>query len=215
MKWTITFMLVLLTFTVKAQLLGIDLGVSKATAEIKNDTISDLDALIINDTIFLNNSDIYSVRLKTDLEKKYYLWLRKRVRDVWPYVRTAVREYNVVMDTVQQMDRKRDRKKYIKQRQTLLADQFENQLKNMTSSRGQILTKLIYKETHKTTYDIIKELRGGLTAFIYNTAGGAYDISLKQQFDPKRTREDLYILVILQRDFASGVLLPIYEENER
>ncbi len=211
----ITYTLVFFSFTLHAQILGIDLGVSNTTAEIKNDTISNLDDLVINDTILLNDSEIYSVRLKTDLEKKYYVWLRKRVRDVWPYVRTAVREYNEVMDTVQYMDKKRDRKKFIKQRQGLLAEQFENQLKNMTTSRGQILTKLIYKETHKTTYEIIKELRGGLNAFLYNAAGGAYDISLKQKFDPKRTREDLYILIILQRDFASGVLLPLYEDDER
>jgi len=193
-----------------AQILGLDLGVS-SSRDIKKDSITeDLDLIPI-DTIYLKDSEFYSVQLKTDLEKKYYIWLRKRVRDVWPYVRTAVREYNSVMDTVDTMDRRRDQKKYIKQRQKLLGDQFEAQLKNMTVSRGQILTKLIHKETNKTTYDIIKELRGGISAFLYNTAGGAYDINLKQTFDPKRTREDLYIIVILQRDISSGVLQPIYE----
>ena len=140
------------------------------------------------------------------------MWLRKRVRDVWPYVRTAVKEYNYVSDTIQTMDKKRDRKKFIKTRQKQLADQFENQLKNMSSSRGQILNKLINKETNKTTYDIIKELRGGINAFLYQAASGAFDIDLKQTFNPKRTREDLYIAVILQRDFADGTLIPVDED---
>lgn len=210
----ITLLLSLLTLTnVKAQVFGLDLGGKNPSTEIKSDSIN-LDDFNFNplDTIHLNESNFYAVNLKTDLEKKYYLWLRKRVRDVWPYVRTAVKEYNYVSDTIQTMDKRRDKKKFIKSRQKDLADQFENQLKNMSSSRGQILTKLIYKETDKTTYDIIKELRGGINAFLYQAASGAFDIDLKQTFDPKRTREDLYIAVILQRDFADGTLKPIDQD---
>ena len=213
MKFYVNLILIILGFNVvDAQVFGLDIGVS-SNKEIKENVITD-NELVINDTIILNDSEFYSVKLKSDLEKKYYLWLQKRVRDVWPYVRTAVREYNSVMDTVNTMDRRRDQKRYIKERQKLLGDQFENSLKDMSVSRGQIITKLIYKETGKTTYDIIKELRGGISAFLYNTAGGAYDINLKQTFDPKRTREDLYIIVILQRDIAAGILKPIYDDNE-
>jgi len=213
MKFYINILLYLVGMNmVSAQILGIDLGVSSSN-EIKKDSAF-YDDLVPIDTIYLRDSEFYSVQLKTDLEKKYYFWLRKRVRDVWPYVRTAVREYNAVMDTVSTMEKRREQRKFIKQRQKALGDQFENQLKNMTVSRGQILTKLIHKETNKTTYEIIKELRGGVSAFLYNTAGGAYNINLKQTFDPKRTREDLYIIVILQRDIASGILQPIYDENE-
>lgn len=217
MKYYIYLFIFSLSFspisTLKAQVFGLDLGGKNTAQEIKNDSIN-LNDFSFNplDTIHLNEMNTYSVVLKSDLEKKYYLWLRKRVRDVWPYVRTAVKEYNYVSDTIQTMDKKRDKKKFIKTRQKNLADQFENQLKNMSSSRGQILTKLIYKETDKTTYDIIKELRGGINAFLYQAASGAFDIDLKQTFDPKRTREDLYIAVILQRDFADGTLKPVDED---
>jgi hypothetical protein len=217
MKYYIYYSLFLLFIlpvsNLKAQVFGLDLGGKNSTHEIKNDSIN-LDEFSFNplDTIHLNEMNSYSVVLKSDLEKKYYLWLRKRVRDVWPYVRTAVKEYNYVSDTIQTMDKKRDRKKFIKSRQKQLADQFENQLKNMSSSRGQILNKLINKETNKTTYDIIKELRGGINAFLYQAASGAFDIDLKQTFNPKRTREDLYIAVILQRDFADGTLKPVDED---
>ncbi|GGF05861.1 protein of unknown function [Chishuiella changwenlii] len=211
--YIITFLTLFLSAKLDAQIFGLDLGGKNPVQEIKNDSIN-LDDFTFNplDTIHLNESNYYSVHLKTDLEKKYYLWLRKRVRDVWPYVRKAVKEYNYVSDTIQTMDKRRDKKKFVKSRQKELADQFENQLKNMSSSRGQILTKLIYKETNKTTYEIIKELRGGLNAFLYNAASGAFNIDLKQTFDPRRTREDLYIAVILQRDFADGTLIPVDED---
>ncbi|WP_313373925.1 DUF4294 domain-containing protein [Chishuiella sp.] len=196
-----------------AQIFGFDLGGKNSKQEVKHDSTS-LDEFTFNpeDTIHLNESNFYTVKLKTDMEKKYYLWLRKRVRDVWPYVRTAVREYNHVTDTIQTMDKRREQRKFIRSRQRELADKFEKELKSMSISRGQILTKLIYKETDKTTFEIIKELRGGFNAFLYQVASGAFDINLKQTFDPKKTREDLYIIVILQRDFAHGVLKPIDED---
>lgn len=165
-----------------------------------------VDAIEVFDTIQLDNAQLLHLNLKTEMEKKYYLWLRKRVRDVWPYVKVAVEEYNAIQDTSKYFVNKKERKKYIKQRQILLADQFEKQLKELSLSRGQILIKLIYRETGKTSYEIIKELRGGINAFLWNSAGGAYNLDLKSEFDPHKVREDLYIEVILKKDFQSGRL---------
>lgn len=159
----------------------------------------------IMDTVELPNAQLIHLTFRTDMEKKYYFWLRKRVRDVWPYVKTAVEEYNALTDTAQYLS-KRERRIFIKNRKKELADEFEKKLKEMSLSRGQILVKLIYRETDKTAYDIIRELRGGFNAFFWNSAGGAYNLDLKSEFDPYKTREDLYIEVILQKDFRSGRL---------
>lgn len=172
------------------------------------DTISD-DELEIFDTIQLGDAKVLHLNLKTDMEKKYYVWLRRRVRDVWPFVKVAVEEYNSIQDTSKYFSNNRERKRYIKQRQQILADQFEDRLKNLTLSRGQILIKLINRETDKTAYEIIKELRGGVNAFLWNSTGGAFNLDLKTEYDPHRTREDLYIEVILIKDFQSGRLEPI------
>lgn len=51
-----------------------------------------------------------------------------------------------------------------------------------------------------------------VSLLFYNVAGKVYDINLKQTFDPKKTREDLYIQIILQQDLATGVLKPIYDD---
>ena len=165
--------------------------------------------LEIFDTVMLGNARVLHLNLKTDMEKKYYVWLRRRVRDVWPYVKVAVEEYNAIEDTSQYFNNRREKKKYIKKRQQILADKFEDQLRDLTLSRGQILIKLIHRETDKTSYEIIKELRGGMNAFLWNSSGGVFDLDLKTKFDPHRVREDLYIEVILIKDFQSGRLEPI------
>jgi len=180
--------------------------------EMDSITADDLAAF---DTVQLDNVELFHLNLKTDLEKKYYLWLRKRVRDVWPYVKVAVEEYNSIEDTAIYFKNNRQKRRYVKERQKILADEFENQLKDLSRSRGQILIKLIHRETDKTSFDIIKELRGGVNAFLWNSAGGAFDLDLKTEFNPHKTREDLYIEVILEKDFRSGRLEPIREKEKR
>ncbi|MGV4460109.1 DUF4294 domain-containing protein [Ornithobacterium rhinotracheale] len=155
-------------------------------------------------TIVLQDVNAYSLKFNKDIEKKYYIWLERRVDDIYPFLQKAVTEYYLVKDSADQISSKRERRRYIKKRYNELADQYEEKLKQLSTSRGQILCKLINKETGKTTYDIIKELRGGFSAFLWNTAGGAFDIDLKKEFDPEKTREDLYLAVILQRGIASG-----------
>lgn len=165
--------------------------------------------------ISLSDTKAYSLNLKTDAEKKYYLWLEKRVDDVYPFVQKAVYEYYHIKDSARNIENKKDKKEYIKSHYTSLADEYEAKLKDMTVSRGQILTRLIEKETKVTTFDMIKELRGGMNAFLWNAAGGAFSIDLKDRFDPKKTREDRFIEVIVQRGIASGKYAEIMDREIR
>lgn len=203
MDWKLILLIFFSSSLLFGQELNKDAEIKREFAEL--DSIS-IENLFIYDTIMLEDAQILHLNLKTEMEKKYYLWLRKRVRDVWPFVKVAVEEYNEVQDTAQYFTKKKQKRKYIKQRQKALAQEFEDKLKDLSLSRGQILIKLIHRETGETAYDIIKELRGGINAFIWNTAGGAYDLDLKAEFDTYRTREDLYIEVILRKDFHSGRL---------
>ncbi len=209
MSWKVSLLIFfLLSNFIFGQEINNSAEVKREFAELDSITVDDL---YVHDTVLLEDAKILHVNLKTEMEKKYYIWLRKRVRDVWPYVKIAVDEYNSIQDTAQYFTNNRQKKKYIKQRQKELADQFEKQLRDLSLSRGQILIKLIHRETGKTAYEIIRELRGGVNAFIWNAAGGAYELDLKTEFDTHKVREDSYIEVILRKDFQSGRLERIRE----
>lgn len=209
MSWKVSVLIFfLLSNFIFGQEINNSAKVKREFAELDSITVDDL---YVHDTVLLEDAKILHVNLKTEMEKKYYIWLRKRVRDVWPYVKIAVDEYNSIQDTAQYFTNNRQKKKYIKQRQKELADQFEKQLRDLSLSRGQILIKLIHRETGKTAYEIIRELRGGINAFIWNAAGGAYELDLKTEFDTHKVREDSYIEVILRKDFQSGRLERIRE----
>ena len=50
------------------------------------------------------------------------------------------------------------KKKYFKIAEKYLNDEFEPKLKKLSQKQGQILVKLIHRQTGQTTFDLIKRL---------------------------------------------------------
>ena len=69
--------------------------------------------------------------------------------------------------------------------------------KNFLRSEGQILIRLVYRQTGITTYDLVKELRTGWKAFWYQTTASLFKLSLKDTYDPEHSLEDYLIEDIL------------------
>lgn len=65
-------------------------------------------------TIVLQDVNAYSLKFNKDIEKKYYIWLERRVDDIYPFLQKAVTEYYLVKDSADQISSKRERRRYIK-----------------------------------------------------------------------------------------------------
>jgi hypothetical protein len=76
--------------------------------------------------------------------RRNYYSLTKKVRRVYPYVREAALRMDSVNMQLEGIDKKRKRRKYTKQYQKYLEERFEPELRKLTRSEGQILSKLIY-----------------------------------------------------------------------
>jgi hypothetical protein len=74
-------------------------------------------------------------------------------------------------------------------------DKFKDQLKNLSMTQGQILVKLINRQTGRDCYSVIKEIKGGLNARIYQTAAYFFDNDLKAQYDPYGKDRDIEMIV--------------------
>ena len=133
--------------------------------------------------------------------RRRYLILRRKPRKVWPSAKLAG-------ERLDSMKSKRAKKKYTKIIQRYVEDEFGAQLKKLTRTEGQILVKLMYRQTGSTTFELIKDYRSGLKAFFLNTTASFFDISLKEIYDPKNVQEDYLIEDILQRSFQANVLEP-------
>jgi hypothetical protein len=139
--------------------------------------------------------------------RNYYL-LTKKVRRVYPFVREAALRMDSVNTALEGIDKRRQRRKYTKQYQKYLEEKFEPELRKLTRSEGQILSKLIYRETGLPVYEIIKTYRNGFSARFWSITAWWYDIDLKRAYDPVNDQEDQLIENILIRKFISGQLKP-------
>jgi hypothetical protein len=66
---------------------------------------------------------------------------------------------------------------------------FNNEVKELTITQGQILTKLIDREIGRTTYDIVKQTKGGFAAFSYQLIARVVGHNLKITYDAAQERD--------------------------
>lgn len=170
--------------------------------------------IIAGDSIIRESIDLEEVLIlkrlnfKNNTDRRRYLILRRKTRKVYPYAKLAAERLTALNERLGDIKSKRDQKKYTKIVQNYIEDQFAEELKKMTHTEGQILVKLIHRQTGITAFELIKELRSGWRAFWYNTTASLFEISLKEEYDPINNEEDYIIEDILQRSFQNKILEP-------
>ena len=139
-------------------------------------------------------------------DRRRYLILRRKTIKVYPYAKLAAERLKTLNERLDKIKRKRDKKRYARRIQKYIDGEFSEKLKKFTRTEGQILIKLIHRQTGNTAFELIKELRSGWRAFWFNTTAKLFDMSLKKKFDPLNEKEDYLIEDVLQRNFQSGRL---------
>ncbi|WP_341199250.1 DUF4294 domain-containing protein [Croceibacter atlanticus] len=167
---------------------------------IEGDTIP-REFIDLEEVIILNK-----IKFTSDLERRRYLILRRKTRKVWPYAKLASERLTELNARLASIESKSERRKYTKIVQKYIEEQFAAELKKLTRTEGQILVKLIHRQTGVTTFQLIKNLRSGWRAFWYDTTAGLFDIELKSEYNPVNNREDFLIEDILQRSFQRNIL---------
>jgi len=180
--------------------------------EKSNDSTETFYYIIQGDTIPREFIDLDEVILLKKLEftskedRRRYLILRRKTRKVYPYAKLAAERLSVMTERLKTIEKKRDRRRYTKRIQKYIEEEFSETLKKFTRTEGQILVKLIHRQTGRTAFELVKELRTGWRAFWYNTTASVFDISLKEEYQPFDTKEDYLIEDVLERSFQADLL---------
>jgi hypothetical protein len=139
------------------------------------------------DTIFIDYDKIDPVLVSGSLDaehQKQYQILRRRVIKTMPYAKMAAYKIQAMEDKLATIKNKKDRKKYIKQSEKAIKAMYTQQLKNLTIGEGQVLMKLLHRETGKTTWEIMKNYRGTTEALFWQVFGSMWGHNLKLEYDP-------------------------------
>lgn len=141
--------------------------------------------------------DLYPVYIYTDYiyknKRQYEQWTRIKynVKKVYPYAILAaakLKEYDVILE---KMPNEKMKKAYIRVCEKDLKHEFEDELKDLSINQGRILMKLIDRETGKTTYEIVKEMRGSFEAVMWQAVARIFGNNMKSEYDANS--EDIMI----------------------
>lgn len=161
---------------------------------------------IFKDTIQLDEIIIFKGKVDVESQKQFTL-LKNRVYRTYPYAKLAAERLTALNRGMASLKTNKEKKKYFKLVEDYLNNEFEAQLKKLSRKQGQILIKLIHRQTGITTYDLVKSLKSGWTAFWSNTTARMFDLNLKTQYLPYQVNEDYLIETILVRAFESNRLI--------
>jgi hypothetical protein len=159
----------------------------------KNDTLK-IAAVNVNGEIMpwvvINEVVVYSTRtFKTPEDFAKFRRLKYNVLKVLPYARFAGQRYRQLERDLATTPEKRKQKALVRSCEKEIKDLFNRDIKNLTISQGEVLIKLIDRETGDSSFDLVKDLKGGVSAFFMQSVAKVFGHDLKEKYDPEQERD--------------------------
>ncbi|HWD87678.1 MAG TPA: DUF4294 domain-containing protein [Mucilaginibacter sp.] len=159
----------------------------------KKDTIREYETLLNGELvpmIVTPEIKIIDVRIfKSEADREAYRRLKYNIYKVLPYAKFAAQRYDKLQrDLATTSDRHRQ-KLMIDTCENQIKDLFKREIENLTISQGEILIKLIDRQTGNTSYQMIRDLKGGLKAFMFQSIARVFGHNLKETYDPNEERD--------------------------
>nr|MBC7613073.1 DUF4294 domain-containing protein [Pseudopedobacter sp.] len=140
--------------------------------------------------IVLNEITIVSTRTfksKEDFDK--YRRLRYNVLKVLPYARFAGQRYRQLERDLAVTQDKRKQKVLVKGCEKEIKDLFNAKIKDLSISQGEVLIKLIDRETGNSSYELVQDMKGNVSAFFFQSIARIFGHDLKNKYDPDEDRD--------------------------
>jgi len=145
--------------------------------------------IVGNDSLLHVNLPVVNVyppkKFKNKSEEQQYWRMVMRVKKVLPYAREAALLLKKYENEVPFDARRRDRHIYVKKAEDELMAKYGPTIRKMSINDGRVLIKLIDRETQMVSYDVIREVKGGVSAVFWQGVARIFGNNLKSTYDPK------------------------------
>lgn len=125
------------------------------------------------------------------------------IKKVYPYSVIVREKLAQVNEDLSNITDEKERRKYLKGVEEYVLGEYEDDVRNMTITQGKLLIKLIDRETRNTSFQLIKEYRGGLSASFWQGIARIFGTNLKAEYDPYGEDAMLEVIVL---QIEAGVL---------
>jgi hypothetical protein len=153
------------------------------------------------DTVYLYTfNDMYCFPPMKFANKKQEQFYWKTVRDVkrvLPYARMVSRTLYDANRQLESIQGEKEKKIFLKNMEKTLFKRYEKELRSMTINQGKLLVRLIDRETHQTTYSIIRMYKGAFSAWMWQAVASLFGSDLKAEYDVQNKDKIIERVIIL------------------
>ncbi len=137
---------------------------------------------------------IYDANRFNYLKARKYRRLVYNVKKTYPYAVVANARLKALDREMAQMKSKKEQKEFMDAAEKEVMKEFRDEIERLSITQGILLVKLIDRETGRTSYEVIKDIKGGVTAFFWQGIAKLFNNDLKLHYDPEgedRVVEDI------------------------
>ena len=147
----------------------------------------------------MNNVYVFPpVAFESKRQAGAYMRLVKNVKKVLPIAKEANRIMMETAEYLETLPTKEAKEEHMKRVEKSIMKEYKPRMKKLTYSQGKLLIKLIYRESHSSSYELIQAFLGPFRAGFYQAFAWAFGASLKKQYDAEgvdRLTERVVLLV--------------------
>jgi len=141
--------------------------------------------------IFLRDVTVYPpLKFKNKKAEEFYWRTVRDVKLTLPYAKLIAETIIETYEYIETFPTQKEREAYLKKMESSLFEQYKPVLKRFSKRQAKVLVKLIRRETHQSSYDIVKAFLGSFRAVFWQGFGKLFGVSLKGEFSPKKDKND-------------------------
>ncbi len=152
-----------------------------------------LDSLMIqvhgDDTLYMAYlHDVYvypPLRFKNKRQERFYWKTVRDVKKTLPYAKMITKDMAYADAQLATLQDPKERRRWWKQYERQLYKKYEKDFRGMYASQGQMLMKLMDRESDRTSYELIKQYRGKASANWWQFVAKLFKNDLKEGYDAK------------------------------
>lgn len=144
--------------------------------------------------IVMNPITVYPPeRFKNKKEEEFYWRTVRDVKKTLPYAKLICSTLLETYEYLETFETEKEKQQYLKEFEDAIFEQYKPVLKTFTRTQAKILIKLINRETHQSSFNIVKAFLGSFRAGFWQTFGRMFGVNMRSDYDPENNAEDAVI----------------------
>ena len=136
----------------------------------------------------MNNVYVYpELTFKSKKQAETYMRLVTNVKKVLPIAKEARQMLIETTEFLEMLPDEKAKNAHIKRVEEDIFRTYKPKMKKLTYSQGKLLIKLIDRECHSSSYEMIKAFMGPIRAGFWQVFAWGFGASLKKEYDPTGT----------------------------